>query len=77
MFDESYTYYGEDLDINCRLALAGCKFASVDRALNYRRYSFEKGHKKSSFISRWTNFDHYIKLFDDLRFPEDLLPYQG
>ena len=38
LFDESYTYFGEDLDINCRLALAGCKFASVDRALNYRRY---------------------------------------
>jgi glycosyltransferase involved in cell wall biosynthesis len=29
LFDESYTYVGEDLDINCRLALAGCKFGSV------------------------------------------------
>ena len=38
LFNESYIYVGEDLDINCRLALAGCKFASVDRALNYRRY---------------------------------------
>jgi len=38
MFDEYYVYVGEDLDFNCRLALAGCKFASVDRALNYRRY---------------------------------------
>lgn len=38
LFDERYTYYGEDLDINLRLGLAGCKFASVDRALNYRRY---------------------------------------
>ena len=38
LFDERYVYVGEDLDFNCRLALAGCKFASVDRALNYRRY---------------------------------------
>jgi glycosyltransferase involved in cell wall biosynthesis len=38
LFDERHTYVGEDLDINCRLALAGCKFASLDRALNYRRY---------------------------------------
>ena len=38
LFEESYTYYGEDMDINCKLALDGCKFASVDRALNYRRF---------------------------------------
>lgn len=38
LFDESYIHFSEDLDINCRLALSGCKFASVDRALNYRRY---------------------------------------
>lgn len=38
LFDESYTFFGEDLDFNCRLALAGCQFASVDRALNYRRH---------------------------------------
>jgi glycosyltransferase involved in cell wall biosynthesis len=38
LFDPHYVYVGEDLDLNCRLALAGCRFASVDRALNYRRY---------------------------------------
>ena len=38
MFDKYYVYVGEDLDFNCRLALAGAKFASVNRALNYRRY---------------------------------------
>ena len=38
MFDRHYVYVGEDFDLNCRLALAGCKFASVDRPLNYRRY---------------------------------------
>jgi glycosyltransferase involved in cell wall biosynthesis len=38
LFDETFTSFSEDLDINCQLALAGCRFASVDRALNYRRY---------------------------------------
>jgi tetratricopeptide (TPR) repeat protein len=37
-FDGSLRNYSEDLDINCRLALAGCTFARVDRALNYRRF---------------------------------------
>jgi hypothetical protein len=38
MFDESYVHFSEDLDINCRLALAGCRFGGIDRALNYRRF---------------------------------------
>ncbi|MFZ2096175.1 MAG: glycosyltransferase family A protein, partial [Anaerolineales bacterium] len=38
LFNVNHTYVGEDLDINCRLALAGCTFLSVDKALNYRRY---------------------------------------
>jgi glycosyltransferase involved in cell wall biosynthesis len=38
LFDETFTSFSEDLDINCQLALAGCEFASVDKALNYRRY---------------------------------------
>ena len=37
LFDESYVFYSEDLDIYCRLALAGCKFANVGGNLNYRR----------------------------------------
>jgi len=38
LFDESYVVFSEDLDINCRLALAGCQFAGIDQPLNYRRY---------------------------------------
>jgi hypothetical protein len=38
LFDEHHVYVGEDLDINVRLAIAGCTFANVDKALNYRRY---------------------------------------
>lgn len=37
LFDESYLFYGDDLDFFCRLALAGCQFVGIDRALNYRR----------------------------------------
>ena len=38
LFDESYVHFSEDLDINCRLALAGCQFGGIDRCLNYRRF---------------------------------------
>lgn len=38
LFDESYVHFSEDMDINCRLALAGCQFGGIDRSLNYRRY---------------------------------------
>ncbi len=37
-WNEKYTFVGEDLDFNCRLALARCQFGSIERALNYRRY---------------------------------------
>lgn len=35
----------EDTDFPCRLALAGCKFAGIDRALNYRRYHSGRGRR--------------------------------
>jgi GT2 family glycosyltransferase len=35
----------EDTDFPCRLALAGCTFAGIDRALNYRRYHSGRGRK--------------------------------
>jgi hypothetical protein len=38
LFDESYTDFSEDLDINCRLALAGWQFGGIDRCLSYRRF---------------------------------------
>lgn len=37
LFDESCVHFSEDLDINCRLALAGCRFGGIDRCLNFRR----------------------------------------
>ncbi|MFB3904387.1 MAG: glycosyltransferase family 2 protein [Acidobacteriota bacterium] len=38
LFNESCIWGAEDVDFPCRLALAGSRFASVDRPLNYRRY---------------------------------------
>ena len=35
----------EDTDLPCRMALSGCRFASVDRALNYRRYHSGRGRR--------------------------------
>ena len=35
----------EDTDLPCRLALAGCRFAGVDRVLNSRRYHSGRGRK--------------------------------
>lgn len=42
LFDESYVHFSEDLDINCRLALAGCRFGGIDRCLNYRRFHADR-----------------------------------
>ncbi|MGE3840919.1 MAG: glycosyltransferase family 2 protein [Vicinamibacterales bacterium] len=38
LFDESLVFFSEDLEITCRMALAGCRFGGINRALNYRRY---------------------------------------
>lgn len=35
----------EDTDFPCRLALAGCEFDGIDRALNYRRYHSGRGRR--------------------------------
>src|SRR6185436_7010981 len=69
LFDESLRYYGEDLDINCKLALSGCKFASVDKALNYRRF-----HSRRRINNLRAYQEDEIKplfrAFTDPRFPE-------
>lgn len=74
LFDEYYTYVGEDLDINCRLALAGCKIASIDRALNYRRYH------SGRIINIPFSVDNTIRplnaTFSDPRCPSEVLNLQ-
>ena len=59
LFDESCVNGGEDLDLPARLALSGCKFASVDRTLNYRRH--QSGRKRKNLAAR---LDEALKVLD-------------
>jgi len=72
LFEVGYTYYGEDMDINCKLALAGCKFASVGRALNYRRFHSRR-IIKNLHLYKEDEFGPLYKTFSDSRFPDSLL----
>jgi glycosyltransferase involved in cell wall biosynthesis len=71
LFDESYTYFGEDGSMYSRLALAGFKFASVDRALSYRRRHTGREIKNLDFgvkeELRWLD-----NVFTDSRCPKDV-----
>jgi GT2 family glycosyltransferase len=73
LFDERFTYYGEDLDINCRLSLAGCTFVSVDRALNYRRY-YSARVIRNLRASQAAEISALTSLFADPRCSADLEP---
>lgn len=72
LFDPQYVCGGEDTDFPCRLALAGCKFASVDRALNYRRYHAGRPRKRLR-----CRLDDVVRaqetIFRDPRCPNDVL----
>ena len=62
----------EDTDFPCRLALAGCKFAGIDRALNYRRYHSGRGRKNLS--GRIDDVRRVqAAIFNDPRCTEDVL----
>jgi glycosyltransferase involved in cell wall biosynthesis len=62
----------EDTDLPCRMALAGCKFASVDRALNYRRYHSGRGRK--NLRGRFNDISRVLQaVFSDPRCSEDVL----
>lgn len=54
LFDERYVCGGEDLDFPCRLALEGCQFVRVDRALNYRR--FHSARPRKNLAGRWNDY---------------------
>ena len=76
LFDESYVCGGEDLDFPCRLALAGCQFASVNRALNFRRY--HSGRKKKRLSCRVDDYTRALEnTFNDQRCPDDILSLQN
>ena len=68
LFDEGLFSGGEDVDLPCRLALAGCTCASVNRALNYRRYHSRR--RKRNLPARWQDYRVALDAaFDDPRCP--------
>jgi glycosyltransferase involved in cell wall biosynthesis len=71
LFDEGFVW-SEELELNCKLAFMGCRFASVDRALNYRR--FESGRVfKDLPIKSDSGIRGVEKIFADPRCPKDVL----
>lgn len=76
LFDERFICGGEDTDLPCRLALAGYRFASVDRALNYRRY--HSGRRKKNLHCRLDDVVRALKAtFEDPRCPSEVAALQG
>lgn len=64
--------WSEELGLNCKLALSGCRFARVDRALNYRR--FESGRKFGNLAGKYESAVRSLEtIFSDPRFPPDIL----
>lgn len=61
----------EDTDFPCKLALAGCQFAGIDRALNYRYYHSGRGRK--NLPGRINDVKRVqARIFADPRCPEDV-----
>lgn len=70
-FDERFIAGGEDMEYPSMLTLAGCKFASVDRALNYRRY--HSGRYRKNLDARLKDVqDVLAKIYADPRCPEEI-----
>lgn len=69
LFDEINSFYGEDLNTNFRLALAGCTFGYVERVLNFRRNYKARIHKRldASLNSVFRNLEF---LFNDPKCPQ-------
>jgi hypothetical protein len=54
------------------LFLSGCKFAPIDRALNYRRYHSNRIIKDLASVCR-SEVRNQEKIFEDKRCPNDVL----
>lgn len=70
LFDESLVHFSEDLDINCQLAMAGCVFGGIERALNYRRYHSARSLKVVERLRAALSV--LDKVFADPRCPPDV-----
>ncbi len=71
LFDERCVNGGEDLDLPARLALSGCQFANVDRALNYRRH--HSGRRRKNLKLRMEEAVSVLNsIFADPRCPDEV-----
>ena len=72
LLDEGNTFHGEDLNTNCRLALAGCRYAPIDQVLNYRR-NHPARIRKNLDASLRNVFRNLELVFNDPRCPEQVV----
>lgn len=72
IWEEKTFYRGREIVICGRLYMAGCKFAMIDRALNYRRYHKNRQVKN---IARQCEAERTCQqiIFDDPRCPQEVL----
>jgi glycosyltransferase involved in cell wall biosynthesis len=72
LYDESFILNSEDLNFHLRLALNGCRFAGVDRALNYRQI-----HANRNFKSIPGKLETYLRaletVFSDPSCPPEIM----
>jgi glycosyltransferase involved in cell wall biosynthesis len=76
IWEEKTFYHGREIVICGRLYMAGCKFAMIDRVLNYRRYH---RNRAISNIVRKCEAERICQqiIFDDSRCPADVLALQN
>ena len=72
LLDESNVFHGEDLNTNCRLALVGCRFARVNRILNYRR-NHPSRIRKNLDASLHNVFRNLEAIFNDPQCPKEVV----
>lgn len=72
IWEERTFYRGREIVICGRLYMAGCKFAMIDRVLNYRRYH---KNRRVNNIARQCEAERTCQqiIFDDPRCPPDVL----
>lgn len=75
IWEEQTFYRGREIVICGRLYMAGCKFAMIDRVLNYRRYHRNRVIKN---VARQCEAERTCQqiIFNDPRFPPELLALQ-
>lgn len=72
LFDESFTFHGEDPDFHLRLALQGCRMAGLDQVLSYRRLNSERVFKNLREIVE-DEVRAFENVFADAECPREVL----